>query len=120
QSNLLNLAPELADIMVKAIAPKRADRFASAAELMNALAAVPAARRPPQPTTPVPPAWVAPDGGGNGMAPGNGGGVGTPIEPNTNPYVRHLLTVYSQSKRSNAGTRGLDAISEQTYVETAL
>jgi hypothetical protein len=34
--------------------------------------------------------------------------------------VRHLLTVYSQSKRSNAGTRGLDIISEQTYVETAL
>jgi hypothetical protein len=31
-----------------------------------------------------------------------------------------LLTVYSQSKRSNAGTRGLDEISEQTYVETAL
>ncbi|HEY8427737.1 MAG TPA: serine/threonine-protein kinase, partial [Sandaracinaceae bacterium] len=61
QSNLLNLAPELADIMVKAIAPERADRFASAAELMNALAAVPAARRPPQPTTPVPPAWGAPD-----------------------------------------------------------
>lgn len=120
QSNLLNLAPELADIMVKAIAPKRADRFASAAELLKALAAVPAARRPPQPTTPVPSAWIATNGGGNSMATGNGSEVGTPIEPNTNPYVRHLLTVYSQSKRSNAGTRGLDAISEQTYVETAL
>lgn len=119
-SNLTNLAPELADIMVKAIAPKRADRFASAAELQSALAAVPAARRPPQPMTPVPPAWVGSDGGGNGKATGNGGGTGTPIQPNTNPYVRHLLTVYSQSKRSNAGTRGLDVISEQTYVETAL
>ena len=31
-----------------------------------------------------------------------------------------MLTVYSQSKRSNAGTRGLDVISEQTYVETKL
>lgn len=120
QSNLLNLAPEFADIMVKAIAPKRADRFASAAELLNALAAVTAARRPPQPTTPVPSAWIARNGGDNRMATGNGSGVETPIEPNTNPYVRHLLTVYSQSKRSNAGTRGLDAISEQIYVETAL
>lgn len=120
QSNLANLAPELADIMLKAIAPKRADRFASAAELQGALANVPAARRAPQPTTPVPPAWGVPDDGGNGKSTGNGGGAGTPIPPNTNPYVRHLLTVYSQSKRSNAGTRGLDVISEQTYVETAL
>src|SRR4029078_10189013 len=47
-------------------------------------------------------------------------GSGAPIPPNTNPFVHHLLTVYSQSKHSNAGTRGLDVISEQTYVETAL
>lgn len=120
QSNLTNIAPELADIMLKAVAPKRADRFASAAELQGALAAVPAARRASQPTTPVPPAWGVPSGGGNGTSKGGGGGAGTPIPPNTNPYVRHLLTVYSQSKRSNAGTRGLDVISEQTYVETAL
>ncbi|MGD0434969.1 MAG: hypothetical protein ABSB86_00785, partial [Bryobacteraceae bacterium] len=26
-----------------------------------------------------------------------------PIAPNTNPYVNHLLTVYSQSRRSNSG-----------------
>ena len=45
---------------------------------------------------------------------------GVPSPPNTNPYVRHLLTAYSQSKQSNSGTRGLDVISEQTYVETAL
>lgn len=120
QSNLTNIAPELADIMLKAIAPRRADRFASAAELLGALVAVPAARRAPQPTTPVPPSWGVPGDRGDGKSSGNGGGAGTPIPPNTNPYVRHLLTVYSQSKRSNAGTRGLDVISEQTYVETAL
>jgi serine/threonine protein kinase len=116
-SNLANIAPELADIMLKALAPKRADRFASAAELQAALANVPAARRAPQPTTPVPAAWGVPGDGGAGKGTG---GPETPILPNTNPYVRHLLTVYSQSQRSNAGTRGLDVISEQTYVETAL
>lgn len=110
QSNLGDIAPELVDVMLKAIAPKRADRFASARELQSALASVPAARRAQQPTTPVPPAWGPPSNGGSGGS----------IPPNTNPYVRHLLTVYSQSKRSNAGTRGLDVIGEQTYVETSL
>lgn len=118
QSNLANLAPELVDVMLKAIAPKRSDRFASATELHGALASVPSAQRAPQSLTPVPRTWGVPGDGGSGSA--HGGGAGTPIPPNTNPYVRHLLTVYSQSKRSNAGTRGLDAISEQTYVETAL
>ncbi|NTX13533.1 protein kinase [Myxococcus sp. CA056] len=114
QSNLSDIAPELVDVMLKAIAPKRAARFASAVELQRALAGVPAARRAPQPVTPVPPSWGPPTNGGNGSS------SGQPIAPNTNPYVRHMLTVYSQSKRSNAGTRGLDVISEQTYVETAL
>jgi len=112
-SNLSDIAPELVDVMLRAIAPKRADRFATARDLQGALANVPAARRAPQPITPVPPSWAplsnGPDGGSSG-----------PIPPNTNPYIRHLLTVYSQSKHSNAGTRGLDLISEQTYVETAL
>ena len=49
---------------------------------------------------------------------GLGGEGGLP--PNTNPYVSHLLTVYSQSRSSNAGTRGLDVLGEQTYVETGL
>jgi serine/threonine protein kinase len=117
-SNLANMAPEFADLMLRGIAPKRADRFASAAEMQRALASVPAARRAPQPMAPVPSAWGAP--ADDRMGKGLGNGTGTAIPPNTNPYVRHLLTVYSQSKWSNAGTRGLDVISEQTYVETAL
>ncbi|XXT21723.1 protein kinase [Sorangium sp. So ce429] len=112
-SNLSDISPEFVNVMLKATAPNRADRFATARELQSALVNVPAARRAPQPVTPVPPSWGPPSTGTNG----NSGG---PIPPNTNPYVRHLLTVYSQSKRSNAGTRGLDVISEQTYVETAL
>ncbi|RWJ10200.1 MAG: serine/threonine-protein kinase PknK, partial [Mesorhizobium sp.] len=109
-SNLSDLAPELVDVILKTIAPKRADRFATARYLRSALANIPAARRAPQP---VMPSWAP---SSNGADIGSGG----TIPPNTNPYVRHLLTAYSQSKHSNAGTRGLDAISELTYVETAL
>ena len=43
-----------------------------------------------------------------------------PDRPNTNPFVTHLLTLYSQSKVSNAGTRGLDTIGKETYVPTYL
>ncbi len=109
-SNLGDLAPEFVDVMLKAIAPKRADRFAAARDLRSALANVPAARRALQPVTP----------SLTVQSVGTDAGSGAPVPPNTNPYVRHLLTVYSQSKHSNAGTRGLDVISEQTYVETAL
>lgn len=120
-SGLADIAPELAEVMLKVIAPKRADRYATAADLRNALTGIPAARRAPQALSPVPIAWGMPGDGRNGQRGGSGSGAaGQPIPPNTNPYVRHLLTVYSQSTHSNAGTRGLDVISEQTYVETAL
>jgi serine/threonine protein kinase len=109
-SNLSDIAPELVDVMLKAIAPKRGDRFASALELQSALAIVPAARRALQSVAPLLPSWEL-----LGDV-----GFGAIVPPNSNPYVRHMLTVYSQSNRSNAGTRGLDVISEQTYVETAL
>ena len=73
-----------------------------------------------------PVAWGLPSdtgsGTGNGQRKGNGSsGSGTSTPPNTNPHVRHLLTVYSQSKHSNAGTRGLDVISRAgPTLETAL
>lgn len=41
-------------------------------------------------------------------------------KPNENPYVNHLLTLYSQSKSSNKGTRGLDDFGKMTYVDTKL
>lgn len=102
------LAPEFVDVMLRTIAPKRADRFGSALELQGALAHITSARRA-TPAMNVSSSWTV-----------SGIGPHGPIPPNTNPYVAHLLTVFSQSKRSNAGTRGLDPISEQTYVETAL
>lgn len=108
--SLARLAPEFVAALCKAIAPRRAERFGSAVEMLSALASVPSARR----AEPV----VAPEA----PSPGSSGGAvaKTSAPANTNPYVRHLLTVYSQSRYSNAGTRGLDALSEQTYVETAL
>ena len=39
---------------------------------------------------------------------------------NYNPYVTRLLKLYSQAKRDNSGTRGLDEIARLTYVQTRL
>ena len=109
-SGLADLAPELAELMLKVIAPKRGDRFASASELLAAVGAISQTRRASSaPPSDISSSWTV-----------AGLGTGGPIPPNTNPYVSHLLTLYSQSRHSNAGTRGLDAIGEQTYVETSL
>ncbi|HJL02365.1 MAG TPA: protein kinase [Polyangiaceae bacterium LLY-WYZ-15_(1-7)] len=107
-SGLADLAPELVETMLKALSSKRADRFASATELLAALENVAQARRAASTATPTS-SWSV-----------SGLDDGGTIPPNTNPFVGHLLTVYSQSQQSNAGTRGLDALGEQTYVETAL
>ena len=40
--------------------------------------------------------------------------------PNYNPYVTRLLKLYSQARRDNSGTRGLDEIARLTYVQTRL
>lgn len=44
----------------------------------------------------------------------------SPNRPNTNPFVTHLLTLYSQSRVSNAGTRCLDNVGKETYIPTYL
>lgn len=103
-----DLSPDFASLILKAISPRRADRFSTAEEMYAALSRVSAARRP-EPVDESSSAWSA-----------SAAGVEGPVPPNTNPYVWHLLTLYSQSRHSNAGTRGLDAESEKTYVETAL
>jgi serine/threonine protein kinase len=109
-SGFADLAPELVALLLKAMAPRRSERFASAAEFLAILEGIPDVRstRPemaakPVSTVPLP------------MLTGL-----EPARPNTNPYVAYLLTLYSQSQRSNSGTRGLDALGEQLYVETAL
>ncbi|MGW4916252.1 methylation-associated defense system protein kinase MAD6 [Streptomyces albidoflavus] len=106
-----DLSPGLVEILLRAASPYRAERFSSAEELLSALEALGAARVPvPRSAQPVEadPASVSP------AAP-----AAEPA-PNTNPYVAHLQTLYSQSHRSNRGTRGLDPQGMQVYVETAL
>jgi serine/threonine protein kinase len=109
-SGFADLAPELVTVLLKAIAPRRSERYAAAEGFLAALEGIPEARsiRPalvdkPASSLPLP---VLP-----GLA---------PAKPNTNPYVAYFLTLYSQSQHSNSGTRGLDALGEQLYVETAL
>ena len=109
-SGLANLAPELVEAVLKAIAPKRADRFGSAIELQAVLRNIRQARRPASETSSDSGSffWTGSDD------------IGEPVPPNTNPYVSRLVTLYSQSSHSNSGTRGLDPMAAQTYVETAL
>ena len=104
------LAGEFAQVLLQAIAPRRTDRFDSAAAFRDALSAVAAVR-----TVPVTmPAEPPPDVGSGEPS------LLHPTKPNVNPFVSHLLTMYSQSPRSNAGTRGLDAIGRETYIRTLL
>ncbi|HEY9802760.1 MAG TPA: hypothetical protein V6D25_20515, partial [Leptolyngbyaceae cyanobacterium] len=89
-----------------AIAPHRANRFTSAQEFEKAIAAVQHLKKVSEPiqltTESLLPTLTA------------------PTKPNFNPFVSHLLTLYSQSQQTNAGTRGLDKIGELIYVPTLL
>jgi serine/threonine protein kinase len=103
-----NLGTSLVNVLVKMIAPERKDRFASTEEFLTALAEVKRYRSmlttgeisaEPKVVTKL---------------------DFEPTKPNINPFVTHLLTLYSQSQISNAGTRGLDEIGKITYVSTYL
>ena len=105
-----DLASEFVQVLLQAVAPRRADRFASAAAFRDALSAVATVRIVPATAPAVPQPDV--DIGDPSLL--------HPTRPNFNPFVSHLLTMYSQSPRSNAGTRGLDAIGRETYIRTLL
>ncbi len=100
-----DLSPDFVALVLKAIAPQRADRFASATALLAALSKVSRARR--EPTTETSETLFVPELDSN-----------PPI--NSNPFVNYLSTLYSQSSKSNAGTRGLDELGRRTYVRTLL
>ncbi|HDZ3476957.1 TPA: protein kinase [Pseudomonas aeruginosa] len=103
-----DLSASLVNVLAKMIAPERKDRFASAEEFLIALAEVKRLRSVL--TT-----------GEIGAGPKVVSNLGfEPTKPNTNPFVTHLLTLYSQSQVSNAGTRGLDEVGKATYVSTYL
>ena len=103
-----DISKALVNVLVKMIAPERKDRFASALEFLTALDEIKRLRVVMTTSeTVVGPKVVAKLGF-------------KPTQPNTNPFVTHLLTLYSQSQVSNAGTRGLDEIGKATYVPTYL
>ncbi|WP_457035256.1 methylation-associated defense system protein kinase MAD6 [Geodermatophilus sp. SYSU D01176] len=96
----------LVETILKAISPERGGRFTSAEELHTALLA--AAEQPkPKLPGPVKPAPV-------------GATDGDRASSERNPFVAHLQTLYSQSRRSNRGTRGMDATDLRVYVLTGL
>ncbi len=97
------ISPAFASLLLKAIAPTSTERFTMAGEFLNALKSLSALRKPAEPPA-IPSRMLTP----------------VSSKPNYNPFVSYLLTLYSQSQRTNAGTRGLDQTGEQIYVPTLL
>ncbi|MEJ6004773.1 protein kinase [Paucibacter sp. AS339] len=108
-SGFADLAPELVTVVLKAIAPRRTERYHTAIDFRDALAEVRQARR----VQTISLTAVA-------TAVRSGQAVLAESALNSNAFVSHLLTLYSQSRRSNAGTRGMDALGFSAYVDTAL
>ncbi|HOY67294.1 MAG TPA: protein kinase [Candidatus Ozemobacteraceae bacterium] len=103
-----DLTPEAVVFLAKALAPLRADRFSTVEEMEAALRNVASFRlRPAMPTAGAVDTETLIGRAGAGQA-------------NANPFVSYLLTLFSQSSRSNSGTRGLDELGRKIYVETAL
>ncbi|WP_239395157.1 serine/threonine protein kinase [Frankia sp. CiP3] len=102
-TGLADLSAELVAVLLRAIAPGRADRYATATEFLAALAAIgDRVRHEPEAAEPVPV-----------MIPGSRVGV--------NPFVDHLRSLFSQSTDSNAGTRsGAAGARFDLYVSTLL
>lgn len=103
-----DISADLAALVQKAIAPHRSQRFRTAQEFQAAIAALKHLRHvapAPEPTRESSAAF---------------GLELTPSPPNFNPFVSYLLTLYSQSQQTNAGTRGLDEHSKRTYIDTLL
>ncbi|MXZ74166.1 MAG: protein kinase [Gemmatimonadetes bacterium] len=103
-----DLSPSLITVLLKIVAPERKDRFVSAEELLTNLDKIKRLR-----------SVLIPSEVGSGPRTLTKLGL-EPTKPNTNPFVTHLLTVYSQSQVSNTGTRGLDDVGKATYVPTYL
>ncbi len=105
----LRLSEALARFIHKAVQPDESQRYRTAREMRAALAAIDAMFAP-----------VGPQAVASGRFPGITVSPEEADRPNYNPYVTRLLTLYSQARRSNSGTRGLDEIARLTYVQTKL
>jgi serine/threonine protein kinase len=99
----LRLGEELSRFLLKAVQPRGADRYASASEMKEAILAIPGMHAPAAPVSTPAKGTKFP---GITLERLEGG------KRNYNPYVTRLMTLYSQARRSNAGTRasirGLD------------
>ena len=105
----VRLSKELSEFLLKAVQPSAANRFRSAAEMRAALMAVSSM------LAPAPPLALSPNiFQGIHLHPEEIG------RKDYNPYVTRMLTLYSQARRTNTGTRGLDEIARLTYVRTGL
>jgi len=103
------LSADLAAFLFKAVQPMRANRFKSASEMAAALGSIQAMYAPkPDVLSMV------------GAFPGLTLVGDEATRQNYNPYVARLLTLYSQARQTNSGTRGLDEIARLTYVPTKL
>ena len=105
-----HLAAGFVNVLLQGTAPRRADRHASATAFREALEAVTETRAAPS-RAPADTELDLETGAPSLLR---------PPRPNVNPFVSHLQAMYSQSPRSNAGTRGLDAIGRETYIPTLL
>lgn len=104
----VRFSDELAEFLLKAVQPHAANRFQSAAEMKEALVDVPSMLAPAEPPA------ISPEFSSLQLAPNE------VHRHDYNPYVTRLLTLYSQARRTNTGTRGLDDIARLTYVRTGL
>lgn len=102
------ISPDLAQCVLKAINISPQLRYQTAAEMQSALDAV------EWEVTRLPFAISSVDLSQVHISPDES------AKPNYNPYLTRLLTLYSQSRRTNAGTRGLDAFANATYAPTRL
>lgn len=104
----VRLSNELTEFLLKAVQPVAADRFQTATEMKKALISVESMLAPVESPT------VSEGFAGIELYPGEVG------RKDYNPYVTRMLTLYSQARRTNTGTRGLDDIARLTYVRTGL
>lgn len=104
------ISDELGAFLLKAVQPTRDQRFQTAREMKAALEAVVVLHAASAPAAEV----------ASGSFPGLTLGEDEKGRANYNPYVTRLLSLYSQARRTNAGTRGLDEIAKLTYVRTRM
>lgn len=103
------LSHAFADFLHRAVQPDGARRFRSASEMAEALRAIEALNAPVSDDAPVTQSNTSLT-----LLPEEQG------RSDYNPYVTRLLTLYSQARYTNSGTRGLDDIARLTYVRTRL